>query len=120
VSCSGCGRDNKPNRRYCGGCGHNLEPACRRCGFENDAPDRFCGGCGERLGSSVGGPSASPVPRRTAPALAVSFAKVAADDALSVDELAELLAPAQATEVVALPDGAIGQDDLDKLFGGAS
>ena len=42
------------------------------------------------------------------------------DDALSADELAELLAPAEATEVVALPGGSIGQDDLDRLFGGAS
>jgi hypothetical protein len=121
VNCGGCGRDNKPNRRYCGGCGYNLEPICKRCSFVNDSGDRFCGGCGERLGASTGGTTVQPPPaRRTAPALAVSFAKVANDESLSADELAELLAPAAATDVVALPDGAIGQDDLDKLFGGAS
>ena len=121
MSCGGCGRDNKPNRRYCGRCGHNLAPICKGCRFENDAADRFCGGCGERLGASNGGTTVQPPPpRRTAPALAVSFSKVANDESLSADELAELLAPAEATEVVALPDGAIGQDDLDRLFGGAS
>ena len=133
MNCRGCGRENKPHRRFCGGCGRNLEPTCRGCGFENDLDDRFCGGCGDRMGltpSPVSSAAVAPAPaamRRSAAMAAVRPAAISAvraavrpDDGLSAAELAELLAPPEATEVVALPDGAISQDDLDKLFGGSS
>jgi hypothetical protein len=41
----GCGRDNDPWRRFCGGCGSALGVPCA-CGFCNRSDDRFCGGCG--------------------------------------------------------------------------
>ena len=40
-----CTRLNDPWRRFCGGCGHKLEPGCA-CGFVNCLSDRYCGGCG--------------------------------------------------------------------------
>jgi len=46
MICPGCQHDNRPNRRYCGACGSNIEAACSTCGFLNDRADRFCGGCG--------------------------------------------------------------------------
>lgn len=47
IRCS-CTRVNDPWRRYCGGCGKQLQPSCG-CGFVNAKSDRFCGGCGSRL-----------------------------------------------------------------------
>jgi hypothetical protein len=41
----GCGRDNDPWRKFCGGCGAALGSPCS-CGFANRSDDRFCGGCG--------------------------------------------------------------------------
>jgi hypothetical protein len=40
---------NNPWRRYCGGCGSKLQPACTGCGFVNSKTDRFCGGCGDAV-----------------------------------------------------------------------
>lgn len=45
----GCGRHNRPERRYCGDCGTTLVSACSGCGFANDAGDRFCGQCAAAL-----------------------------------------------------------------------
>lgn len=49
VGCPRCCRGNDDRRRYCGGCGENLDPVCRVCGFGNDGCDLFCGGCGKHL-----------------------------------------------------------------------
>lgn len=46
IRCA-CTRINDPWRRFCGGCGRHLEPACG-CGFVNAKSDAYCGGCGER------------------------------------------------------------------------
>jgi hypothetical protein len=74
IRCS-CKRDNEVGRRFCGGCGTALSPACKGCGFVNAALDRFCGGCGIATAPAI--PAAIPkrpvvpVPRtltaRTAP-----------------------------------------------------
>jgi hypothetical protein len=48
VRCS-CTRVNNPWRRFCGGCGKALAPACGACKFVNGRGDRFCGGCGKTL-----------------------------------------------------------------------
>jgi len=69
MICPGCQRDNRANRRYCGACGCNLEPACGACGFVNDRDDRFCGGCGSAM-SAAGVPpiaGAALVPHGAAP-----------------------------------------------------
>ena len=125
MNCPGCQRNNHPARRYCGGCGCNFEPACADCGFANDTADRFCGGCGQPLRAHRHAGIAA-VPRSTAlpgtahtPAPAVPGATAAS--VWDLHELAELFAPAPIVEESPdLPDVGIGQDDVDKLFGGAS
>jgi len=49
MTCSGCGIQNKPERRFCVGCGRPLDAACPACGFLGDPADRFCGACGGAL-----------------------------------------------------------------------
>ena len=51
IRCS-CTRINDPWRRFCGGCGLALAPACGSCSFVNNKHDRFCGGCGTSLGKA--------------------------------------------------------------------
>jgi len=102
MTCPGCARPNKPDRRFCGGCGANLEPVCRACAFANDADDKFCGGCGATL-------------RGDAPRVAVAVAVKAAP----AGELVGLFAKAPKADAPAkLPDTGVSQSDLDKLFGG--
>lgn len=103
MNCSHCDRSNRDERRYCGGCGATLTMTCPSCEFVNDAIDRFCGGCGVATAQSA----ASQLPKSDVPML-------------SPAELQALIAeiPTAATPVVTLPQGPIGQDDLDRLFGG--
>lgn len=72
MICPGCQRDNRANRRYCGACGCNLEPACGACGFVNDRDDRFCGGCGSSMSAAgvqpLAGAVLAPHPAGHAPA----------------------------------------------------
>lgn len=101
MTCPGCARPNKPERRFCGGCGTNLEPVCRACAFANDADDKFCGGCGVTL-------RAEAAPR------VVAVVKPAPGG-----ELVGLFAKAPKADAPAkLPDSGVSQGDLDKLFGG--
>jgi hypothetical protein len=138
VICPDCQRVNAPHRRYCGRCGGNLAPVCRRCDFHNERDDRFCGGCGELLVAASDGFTPAP-PHAAAlgpvlgpvlggplgPALGALPAPVPADPiavaALAMpDELSGLFAPAlDEPEPGRLPEGAIAQDDLDRLFGAA-
>jgi Double zinc ribbon len=106
VNCPKCRRANAAQRKFCGGCGVSLAEACRQCGFENDASDAYCGGCGQGLAVAPG-----PTPA----------ARVAAPSPRTIDELAGLFAaPAVAPDAPPLPSANIGQDDLDRLFGGSS
>jgi len=50
VTCSSCGSDNRPNRRFCHACGAALTIACGRCGSLNEPGDAFCGNCGSAIG----------------------------------------------------------------------
>jgi hypothetical protein len=116
VTCPECQRDNQPARRYCGGCGCNFEPACASCGFANDHIDRFCGGCGVAL--RVGG--SRMIHSHAAPGAVTPV--IAAPLGWS-NELAGLFEPAAAAaaeEESDLPEAGIDQDDVDRLFGGAS
>jgi hypothetical protein len=121
VTCPCCRRDNHPARRYCGGCGCNFAPACEACGFANEQPDRFCGGCGAPLSAA-----ALPVVSGVAPQVHVAQAQAAQATTAAArwqpSELAELFAfPSAVPEGPRLPEtGAVAQDDLDRLFGGAS
>lgn len=103
TTCPRCERPNGAKRRYCGGCGLFLAPACRTCDFSNDSDDQFCGGCGGELV----GPCAASLGAHPA----------------DVDELRDLFAPftTAATESsFELPETGVTQSDLDRLFGAAS
>lgn len=54
IKCSKCGTKNKPNMKFCGGCGNKLGGTiiCPHCG--KDVPDgmKFCGECGKALDAS--------------------------------------------------------------------
>ena len=53
IRCESCGSENRPGRRFCGGCGAALSTACPSCSFSNEPDERFCGGCGQRLTAAV-------------------------------------------------------------------
>ena len=70
VECSQCGTSNRPQAKFCGGCGAALltEVACPECGARNPGSQRFCDECGTGLGVPAGqaqspGP---PIPRTLA------------------------------------------------------
>jgi class 3 adenylate cyclase/tetratricopeptide (TPR) repeat protein len=49
VTCSTCGAENRPGRKFCSNCGSALATACPNCGAANEPADRFCGECGTAL-----------------------------------------------------------------------
>lgn len=54
MRCPRCAQENRPERRFCAGCGANLPSACPDCGFGNETGARFCGGCGKPIVASPG------------------------------------------------------------------
>src|SRR4029077_13088812 len=48
-TCTSCGTENKPGRKFCANCGAALSAACPSCGSANEPGDRFCGECGTPL-----------------------------------------------------------------------
>ena len=53
MTCTNCGTENKPGRKFCASCGAALSTACPVCGAANDPTDRFCGECGTPLTPSA-------------------------------------------------------------------
>jgi class 3 adenylate cyclase/tetratricopeptide (TPR) repeat protein len=51
MQCLNCGKDNRPNRKFCGGCGSPIVANCGRCGASNEPGEKFCGECGFALSS---------------------------------------------------------------------
>ena len=49
MTCTNCGTENKPGRKFCASCGAALSTTCPACGAANDPTDRFCGECGTPL-----------------------------------------------------------------------
>src|SRR5216117_941859 len=49
MSCTSCGRANRPGARFCGSCGKPLAPRCPACGSECEPGAQFCDGCGASL-----------------------------------------------------------------------
>jgi predicted ATPase/class 3 adenylate cyclase len=56
MGCPSCGAENRPGRRFCGGCGAALPAACPSCAFLNEPDEKFCGGCGQRMAPSPAAP----------------------------------------------------------------
>src|SRR3989454_5096390 len=49
MSCTTCGRANRPGARFCGSCGKPLAPRCPACGTECEPGAQFCDACGASL-----------------------------------------------------------------------
>jgi predicted amidophosphoribosyltransferase len=63
VTCSNCGADNDPGRKFCLNCGQRLMAACPTCGTPNPPAAKFCGECG----GTLAGDAALPVAIDAAP-----------------------------------------------------
>jgi class 3 adenylate cyclase/tetratricopeptide (TPR) repeat protein len=61
TDCSACGRENKPGRRFCAGCGSPLAATCPSCGSPYEPDERFCGDCGSALPVGGAAPGSTPV-----------------------------------------------------------
>jgi class 3 adenylate cyclase/predicted ATPase len=130
MRCSGCGADNRPDRRYCAKCGAPLALTCAACAFTNEPGAEFCGGCGQRLARraepaevSPGGAPVRPAERRH---LTVMFCDLVGSTDLAgrldPEELREHIRAYQATsaDVIARFEGHIAQylgDGLLVYFG---
>jgi class 3 adenylate cyclase/tetratricopeptide (TPR) repeat protein len=60
VTCTSCGAQNDPGRKFCLECGAPLAAVCGSCGAANPAAAKFCGECGGRLGTPIAAASAGP------------------------------------------------------------
>ena len=49
MTCSSCGTDNEPGRKFCKECGAPLALVCPGCGAGNAPDAKFCGECAQRL-----------------------------------------------------------------------
>ena len=49
MTCSNCGTENPPGRKFCRECGQPLAVVCGVCGTPNPPGDKFCGECGSPL-----------------------------------------------------------------------
>jgi hypothetical protein len=49
MQCSNCGRDNRPNYKFCSDCGTPLVTKCGRCGATYQPDQKFSGDCGAQL-----------------------------------------------------------------------
>jgi class 3 adenylate cyclase len=69
LICSACGTENRPGRKFCGGCAAPLATLCPACGAANEPDMRFCGECAAPLATGAGAHvSATPRPLVPAPA----------------------------------------------------
>ena len=129
MRCDGCGRENRPGRRFCAGCGGPLAVACASCGFANEPDEEFCGGCGRALTTAASGATARPgplTPSAERRQLTVLFCDLVGSTELSArldpEELREVVRAYQATsgDAVSRFDGYVAQylgDGLLVYFG---
>ncbi len=127
AACGRCGFENLAVDKFCGGCGDSLgaeRTRARRATRLSHPPamsavEPMTAPAAARAASS---PAPMPVPTPTP----VAKSETSRADALSAAELTELLHGSNGTtkghqaaqQGSALPEGAITQDTLDRLFGG--
>jgi hypothetical protein len=93
--CTVCGRENRGERAFCGGCGARLVRPCPTCGsVANDPDDRFCGLCGVALERGAIAPALdkAAAPAASAPPPRVSDASPRGASSDSVDRLPDVIA----------------------------
>ncbi|MCA1588110.1 MAG: AAA family ATPase, partial [Chloroflexi bacterium] len=49
MTCTSCGAENDPSRKFCLNCGERLAVVCASCGAGNTPGAKFCGECGNAL-----------------------------------------------------------------------
>jgi Adenylate and Guanylate cyclase catalytic domain/Double zinc ribbon len=49
VTCSNCGTENRPGRKFCSECATPLAAVCPSCGAPNQPGEKFCGECATPL-----------------------------------------------------------------------
>ncbi len=64
MNCPKCGKELKPNAKFCGACGTKIEAPtaglkCPKCGKELKPGAKFCGGCGTKLEGAPSAPAVS-------------------------------------------------------------
>ena len=53
MICGTCGTENKPGRKFCGGCAAPLAVVCPACGSANEPDMRYCGECATPLAAGA-------------------------------------------------------------------
>jgi len=93
MTCSACGAENEPGRKFCGECGARLAVACPACGSENTPGSKFCGECGASLQALT--PTPPPTPEAERRLVSVLFADLVGFTTLAegrdAEEVRELL-----------------------------
>ena len=59
MTCSACGTENEPARKFCKECGAPLALACPTCGAANSGDSKFCGECGSTLTATAATPTST-------------------------------------------------------------
>jgi hypothetical protein len=54
MRCPQCDLENRPEARFCRGCGTALPRSCPSCGADATPESAFCDRCGERLTPAAG------------------------------------------------------------------
>src|SRR5215470_3584271 len=49
MNCNECGKANRAEARFCGGCGRPLAGRCPQCGADSTPDAQFCDACGASL-----------------------------------------------------------------------
>ncbi len=86
MTCTSCGAQNDPGRKFCLECGVALAAVCAACGAANPAAAKFCGECGGRLGAAPSGGVPSTVFEASTPGPGEPGAPPAASAAASIAE----------------------------------
>src|SRR5580765_1729352 len=53
MTCTACGHENRPGRKFCVECGAALALACPACSAPYEAGEKFCGECGAALAGAA-------------------------------------------------------------------
>ncbi len=64
MLCPACQSENRPEARFCRGCGASLAIACASCGAGYEPGQRFCDACGAAVGAAPAPPAAPAAERR--------------------------------------------------------
>ena len=98
MTCSNCGTENRPGRKFCSNCGTTLAIACPNCGAANEPGDRFCGECGTPLGEAA--PAAAPVRADAQPTAERRLVSVLFTDLVGFTTLSESRDPEEVRELL--------------------